>query len=90
MRNAAVWGGGYYSGMYAPYLETNVLYVSTGIPGTPFEGEHYLPSPESMRAFMDDVAPPPAPKNVASSSRWISFRKTNLHWQSPFSSGLKC
>ena len=55
-------GGGYYSGMYAPYLETNVLYVSTGIPGTPFEGEHYLPSPESMRAFMDDVAPPPAPK----------------------------
>ena len=55
-------GGGYYSGMYAPYLETNVLYVSTGIPGTPFTGEHYLPSPESMRAFMKDIAPPPAPK----------------------------
>ena len=55
-------GGGYYSGMYAPYLETNVLYVSTGIPGTPFEGEHYLPSPESMCAFMDDCTPPPAPK----------------------------
>ena len=55
-------GGGFYSGMYAPYLETNILYVSTGIPGTPFEGEHYLPSPESMRAFMEDIAPPLAPK----------------------------
>ena len=55
-------GGGYYSGLYAPYLETNVLYVSTGIPGTHIEGEHYLPSPESMHAFMKDCAPPPAPK----------------------------
>ena len=55
-------GGGYYAGLYAPYLETNVLYVSTGIPGTHIEGEHYLPSPESMRAFMDDCAPPPARK----------------------------
>ncbi len=55
-------GGGFYSGMYAPYLETNVLYVSTGIPGTPMEGEHYLPSPASMRAFMEDIAPPAAPK----------------------------
>ena len=51
-------GGGYYSGVYRPYLELNVLYVSTGVPGTAMEGEHYLPSPESMRAFMDDVAPP--------------------------------
>ena len=53
-------GGGFYSGMYAPYLETNVLYVSTGIPGTHIEGEHYLPSPESMHAFMKDCTPPPA------------------------------
>ena len=51
-------GGGYYSGVYRPYVEMNVFYVSTGIPGTPMEGEHYLPSPESMRAFMDDCAPP--------------------------------
>lgn len=55
-------GGGFYSGMYAPYLETNVRYVSTGFPGTPFEGERYLPSLESMRAFMEDIAPPAAPK----------------------------
>jgi uncharacterized protein (DUF169 family) len=55
-------GGGYYSGLYAPYLETNVLFVSTGIPGTPIEGEHYMPSPESMRAFMKDCAPPQATK----------------------------
>ncbi|MDL2267312.1 DUF169 domain-containing protein [Desulfovibrio sp. OttesenSCG-928-G15] len=51
-------GGGYYSGMYGPYLDMNVLYVSTGVPGTPIEGEHYLPSPESMRVFMDDCALP--------------------------------
>ena len=51
-------GGGYYSGVYRPYLDMNVLYVSTGVPGTPIEGEHYLPSPESMRAFMEDTAPP--------------------------------
>ena len=53
-----LYGGGYYSGVYRPYLETNVLYVPTGIPGTPHEGEHYLPSPESMRVFMDECAPP--------------------------------
>lgn len=53
-------GGGFYSGVYRPYLEMNLLYVSTGVPGTPIEGEHYLPSPESMRAFMEDSAPPPA------------------------------
>lgn len=50
-------GGGYYSGVYGPYLEANVHYVSTGIPGTPIEGEHYLSSPEVMRDFMDDCAP---------------------------------
>ncbi|MCL2123172.1 MAG: DUF169 domain-containing protein [Desulfovibrionaceae bacterium] len=53
-------GGGFYSGVYSPYLEMNVLYVSTGVPGTPVEGEHYLPTPESMRAFMKDTAPPAA------------------------------
>jgi uncharacterized protein (DUF169 family) len=51
-------GGGFYSGIYRPYLEMNVLFVSTGVPGTPIEGEHFMPSPESMRAFMEDVAPP--------------------------------
>jgi Uncharacterised ArCR, COG2043. len=69
-KNKAAWlcheecgcmGGGYYSGIYAPYLETNVCYVSTGMPGTKMEGEHYLPSTESMHAFMKDCAPPPAP-----------------------------
>jgi hypothetical protein len=38
----------------------NVLFVSTGVPGTHIEGEHYLPSPESMHAFMEDTAPPAA------------------------------
>lgn len=54
-------GGGFYAGMYRPYLEMNVHYVSTGFPGTPMEGEHYLPSPDSMRAFMDESIPPAAP-----------------------------
>ncbi len=53
-------GGGFYAGLYAPYMEMNVLYVSTGVPGTRIEGEHYLPSPDSMRAFTDDSTPPPA------------------------------
>lgn len=53
-------GGGFYSGIYAPYLDMNVLFVSTGVPGTPIKGEHYLPSAESMRTFMEDCAPPPA------------------------------
>jgi hypothetical protein len=39
----------------------NVFFVSTGIPGTPMEGEHYMPSPESMRAFMEDIMPEKAP-----------------------------
>jgi hypothetical protein len=51
-------GGGYFSGIYRPYLDTNVKYVSTGIPGTFIEGEHYMPSPESMQAFMDACALP--------------------------------
>ncbi len=54
-------GGGFYCGLYRPYLETNVLYVSTGIPGTPVEGERYLPSSEAMHAFMRDTTPPEAP-----------------------------
>ncbi|MDR1660324.1 MAG: DUF169 domain-containing protein [Desulfovibrio sp.] len=53
-------GGGFYSGVYGPYLDMNVFYVSTGVPGTPIEGEYYMPSPESMTAFMEDCAPPPA------------------------------
>lgn len=52
-------GGGFSSGVCGPYLETNLHYVSTGIPGTQIEGEHYLPSPESMRAYVEDCAPPP-------------------------------
>lgn len=54
-------GGGFYTGLYRPYLNFNVLYVSTGMPEANVEGEHYLPSPASMRAFMEDAAPPAAP-----------------------------
>lgn len=51
-------GGGYYCGLYAPYLETNAKYVSTGIPEMHFAGEHYLPSVESAKKFLEDSAPP--------------------------------
>jgi len=59
-KECGCFGAGYYSGIYAPYLEAIAMFVSTGIPGTPFEGEHYLPSPESMRVYLKDCAPPPA------------------------------
>ena len=52
-------GGGFFSGIFRPYLESSAFFVSIGIPGTPFEGQHYMPSPEAMRAFMDEAAPPP-------------------------------
>ena len=53
-------GGGFYAGLYSPYLEMVVSYVSTGVPAAHLEGEHYMPSPECMRHFLDDTAPPPA------------------------------
>lgn len=54
-------GGGYYCGMYRPYLDTVSRYVSTGIPGTHIEGEHYMPSPEAMNAFLEASLPPEFP-----------------------------
>ena len=57
-RECGCMGGGYYAGMYRPWLEMNIHYVSTGIPQAGLEGEHYLPSPEAMRAFMAEATPP--------------------------------
>lgn len=54
-------GGGFYTGLYRPYLNFNVAFVSTGVPEANIEGEHYLPSLESMRQFMEEVIPPVAP-----------------------------
>jgi len=51
-------GGVFYSGVESPYLEFIVHYVSTGMPNAHIEGEHYMCSPESMRAFLEDAAPP--------------------------------
>lgn len=53
-------GGGFYTGMYQPYLHFNVAYVSHGVPGTGVEGEHYL-TPEAMVRFMEEATPPKAP-----------------------------
>lgn len=51
-------GGGFFSGMYRPYLESSAYFISTGIPGAPIEGQHYMPSPETMRVFMEAASPP--------------------------------
>ena len=54
-------GGAYFLGYMPKPLETNIHYVSTGIPGV-LEGERYLPSPEATRRFYAAIAPRPAPK----------------------------
>ena len=55
-------GGGYYTGVINPYIEFITYYVSTGMPNTPIHGERYMPSPETMRNFLETVNPGPAPK----------------------------
>lgn len=62
LEEAGCMGGSFYTGMYYPYLEAQVGYVSTGIPGTDIEGEHYFPTPDSMRRFMEASTPPLAQK----------------------------
>lgn len=54
-------GGGFYTGMYRPYLNFNAQYIATGVPQMNVEGEHLLPSLESAREFMENVIPPAAP-----------------------------
>ncbi len=54
-------GGAYYCSMMKPNLRFIEYYVTTGFEGTPVHGERYLPSPESMREFLNKVDPPDAP-----------------------------
>lgn len=54
-------GGVYYCSMLKPYLRFIENYVSTGFEGTHIHGERYMPSPEKMRAFMEEVEPRNAP-----------------------------
>ncbi len=54
-------GGAYFLGYMPKPLESNIHYVSTGIPGV-MEGERYLPSPDATRRFYASVDPRPAPK----------------------------
>lgn len=54
-------GGGIYTGFYPEYFNFVACYVSTGIPGTPLNGERYMKSPEAMFNFMGKVAPLRAP-----------------------------
>lgn len=50
-------GGVFYCSMMKPNLKFIEHYVTTGFEGTPIQGERYLPSPESMREFLDKVNP---------------------------------
>ena len=54
-------GGVFYCSMMKPNLRFIEHYVTTGFDGTPIHGERYLPSPESMRKFLDQVNPRKAP-----------------------------
>ena len=54
-------GGVFYCSMMKPNLRFIEHYVTTGFEGTPIHGERYLPSPESMRKFLDKVNPRNAP-----------------------------
>ncbi len=54
-------GGSFYCSMMKPNLRFIEHYVTTGFQGTPIHGERYLPSPESMRKFLDTVNPRKAP-----------------------------
>lgn len=74
LKESGCMGGGFYTGMYRPYLETNIAYVSTGFPGTPIEGERYINSFDSMRAFMEDCDPRPAPTTYGIAKPLSLFR----------------
>ena len=54
-------GGVFYCAMMKPNLRFIEHYVTTGFEGTPIHGERYLPSPESMRKFLEKVNPRKAP-----------------------------
>lgn len=54
-------GGVFYCAMMKPNLRFIEHYVSTGFSGTPLHGERFMPSPESMRKFLDKVNPRKAP-----------------------------
>lgn len=54
-------GGVFYCSMMKPNLRFIEHYVTTGFEGTPIHGERYLPSPASMRTFLDKVDPRKAP-----------------------------
>lgn len=68
-------GGGFYTGMYAPYLKFIPNYVSTGIPGFAPRGERYLPSVQAMETFLADVDPRPAPANYLVGKPLSAFTK---------------
>jgi len=53
-------GGAFCLGYIKPQLEAIVHYVSTGF-GDQMPGEHYLDSPEAVRAMFDALDPRPAP-----------------------------
>ncbi|MDR1551135.1 MAG: DUF169 domain-containing protein [Holosporaceae bacterium] len=54
------WGVSFFCGMFSPHLDMDSFFLSTGIPGTQIEGEHFFQSPEAATAALEESTPPPA------------------------------
>ena len=54
-------GGSFYLGFYKPQLDFLPLYVSTGVPGTPVNGERYFSSPRGGATLVHENRPKAAP-----------------------------
>ncbi len=64
-------GGWTYLGYQLPVPERILHFVTTGWNGE--EGEHYLPSPDSMRRFFKDIDIVPAPAPCCTAAPLLSF-----------------
>jgi len=53
-------GGSFFLGFHKPQVDFICRYVSSGIPGA-VHGEHYMKTPEEVRAFFTALDPRPAP-----------------------------
>jgi len=60
-REYGCFGGIFYTGFIDEPIRFIEYYVSTGLEGTPVRGERYMSSPETMRRFLAEAKPPPAP-----------------------------
>lgn len=53
-------GGAFYLGFYKPVIDLIPCYISTGIPGTPIQGEHYFSTLDAAHGWVTKIDPQPA------------------------------